>query len=105
VERGIEIAEENYRVRPTAEALTLLAQAYASAGRLNEATSAMKQALATPIATPQMHATAAYLFRASGDRESAERYTSMAIAEDRSAYEELAWLARPRGSFATAASP
>jgi Flp pilus assembly protein TadD len=56
--RAVEIAERNRDVRPNGEAWTQLAQAYARAGRLEEARAAITHVRATPYRSLELDETA-----------------------------------------------
>jgi tetratricopeptide (TPR) repeat protein len=90
--RAVEIAEANHRARPNADSLVLLAQAYASERRIADAKSAIESALATPISTAELHATAHYVFALAGDGR-ARSEKDRAIAINPNACDDLSWMA------------
>jgi FimV-like protein len=92
-EPGVEIARANHRLRPNAESLVLLAQAHLGEGEIEEAVRAVQSALATPISTPELHATAAHVFEAA-QMPGAEQQKQRAASLDPAAYESLLWLRR-----------
>lgn len=90
--RAVRLAEQNHRIRPNAESLTLLAQAYLLADRIEDAEATINEALKTPASTAALHATAAHVLRAAGDEEVAKKQQSIADAMDPSAYRRLDYL-------------
>ncbi len=93
---AVEIAKRSYEARPTAESLVLLAQAYQTAGQVAEAETAIRSALATPISTADLHATAAWVLASAGDAAAAEQERAKASTINPAAYETLGWLARAK---------
>ncbi|MCA9707747.1 MAG: tetratricopeptide repeat protein, partial [Myxococcales bacterium] len=65
--RTVELAERNHALRPNADAKRLLAEAYLAAGRTEDARATIEQALATPMRSADLHATAAAVYAAAGD--------------------------------------
>lgn len=76
----LDLAEKNHKLRPNADAKTLLAQAYLLAGRPADARTIIESTLATPWRTADMHATAVAVFVAAGDAKLAEEHRVLARA-------------------------
>lgn len=78
----VDLAQKNHALRPNADAKILLAQAYLKAERVPDAKTTIDQALATPWNTADLHATAAKVYRASGDATKADAELAKAKAID-----------------------
>lgn len=80
--RAIELGEKNRDLRPGAEAFVKLAQAYRLGDRNSEARTAIESALATPISTAELHATAADVYAVLGDNDLARQQHMRALEID-----------------------
>jgi tetratricopeptide (TPR) repeat protein len=78
----VDLAEKNHALRPNVDAKVLLAQAYLKAERAADAKRVIEEALATPWNTADLHATAAKVYRASGDAAKADEELAKAKAID-----------------------
>jgi len=78
--RAVELAEKNHALRPNADAKRLLADAYLLAGRVDDAKRMIEQALATPMRSADLHASAAAVYAASGATDKAEEQRAKARA-------------------------
>lgn len=100
-ERGavvaLELAEQNAALRPNGEAKMRLAQALLKAGQLPAAREVIEQALASEHDSAELHATAAFIFTALGDRAGAARERAAAEAINPYALANLAWLEEAPG--------
>ncbi len=98
--KALELAKANYALRPYGEAEILLAQAYLQAGQLENAQTLIEASLTSVWDSAELHATAALIFEASGNKEKAEleRLTALSINPD--ALENLSWLAAALPSLA-----
>ncbi len=70
--RALRLAEENFQLRPGAEARILLARAHLKAQRPEDARDVIEVALASPWRTAELHAAAAAVYAALGDDARAE---------------------------------
>lgn len=96
--RTVEIAEKNVALRPDGEARSRLAQAYATAGRLEEAAREIRKVIDSRWTSAESFATAAWVLERVGDRAGAAKARGRAIAIDPHAEARLAWTsgARPK---------
>ena len=79
-ERTVQMAERNHALRPNADAKALLAEAYLAAGRLPDADRLIEEALATPMRSADLHAIAAQIKAAVGDKGAAKAQRKAAKA-------------------------
>lgn len=79
-EDAVALAEKNHALRADGDATTALAEAYASAGRLAEASSLLVQVEDTVWRTPDFHDFAAEIFAQVGDEDRADRHRLGALA-------------------------
>lgn len=86
-ERTVTLAEANHRTRPNAEAKISLARAYLQAGRTDAAHATIREALATPWTTADLHATAAEVLAAVGDAAAAGEQRRLALALNPAAFD------------------
>lgn len=80
--RVVDLAEQNHRTRPNAEAKILLARAYLKAKRVEDARAAITAALVTPWRTAELYAVAAAVATAAGDATTAGKHREQALAID-----------------------
>jgi tetratricopeptide (TPR) repeat protein len=78
----VDLAEKNHTLRPNVDAKVLLAQAYTKAERTADAKRVIDEALATVWNTADLHATAAKVYRATGDATRADEELAKAKAID-----------------------
>ncbi len=78
--RTLEMARRNHALRPNADAKRLLAEALLAAGSKEEAKVTIEEALATPMRSADLHATAAAVYAAVGDAAKAEEQRAAARA-------------------------
>lgn len=90
--RALELAEANHALRPGGEATVKLAQALLRAGRVDDARTRIEGALATAYRTAELHATAAAIYRASGDTAAAQAQDALAGEIDPHAPGGMDWL-------------
>ncbi|MEM7151267.1 MAG: tetratricopeptide repeat protein [Myxococcota bacterium] len=79
-ERTVQMAERNHALRPNADAKAMLAEAYLAAGRLPDADRLIDEALATPMRSASLHATAAQIKDAVGNKGAAKAQRKAARA-------------------------
>lgn len=79
--RALEMAERNHALRPNVDAKRFLAEAQLAAGKPADALATIEAALATPMRSADLHATAAAIYAANGDetKAQAQREAAMAI--------------------------
>jgi Tfp pilus assembly protein PilF len=77
-ERALEIASENARARPWCEAKLGLAEALALSEKLDEAQALVDGCLASDWETPGLRVTAAHVYKAKGDLETARAHAARA---------------------------
>jgi tetratricopeptide (TPR) repeat protein len=80
--KTLDMARKNHALRPNADAKRLLAEALLAAGRKHEAEAMVEEALATPMRSADLHATAAAVYAATGDAARAEQQRKAAKAID-----------------------
>ncbi len=80
--RTLHLAEQNFRLRPNATAMQLLAQAHLGAGQTTEALAKLDQALATPMRSADLHLTAVSVHTALGNERQAREHLQAAQAID-----------------------
>lgn len=80
--RALELAEANHALRPGGEATVKLAQALLRSDRLADAQARIEEALASAYETAELHATAAEIYRATGDAAAAAEQEAAARAID-----------------------
>jgi tetratricopeptide (TPR) repeat protein len=78
--KTLEMAEKNHALRPNADAKRFLAEAYLAAGRVDDAKRTIEEALATPMRSADLHATAAAVYEAAGDKARATEQRALAVA-------------------------
>lgn len=78
--RTVDLAERNHALRPNADAKRLLADAYLGAKRVDDARARIEEALATPMRSADLHATAAAVYAAAGDETKAQEHRDAARA-------------------------
>jgi tetratricopeptide (TPR) repeat protein len=76
----LELAQKNHTLRPGGEAKVMLARAYLAANRVRDAKKLIKQALDSPYSSAELHATAAEIYLAAGDRTRAAAQIELARA-------------------------
>lgn len=76
--KALAMAEKNHALRPNADAKRLLAEAYLAASRVDEAKKMVEAALATPMRSADLHATAAAVFSAAGEARLANEQRDLA---------------------------
>lgn len=79
-QKALEMARRNHALRPNADAQRLLAEALLAAGNEDEAKTMIEAALATPVRSADLHATAAAVYAATGDTAKAEEQRAAALA-------------------------
>ncbi len=89
---ALSLAQENYRLRPAGKATIALAQALALHGKLSEAIILLKEVLATPYRSAELHATAHVLYSAMGQIEEASLQKSLALGLSPVAINDVKWL-------------
>ncbi|WP_266218202.1 tetratricopeptide repeat protein [Paraliomyxa miuraensis] len=80
--KALDMAQKNHALRPNADAKRLLAEAQLAAGKASEAKAMVEQALATPMRSADLHATAAAVYAANGDEGKAKEHRAAARAID-----------------------
>lgn len=78
--KALDMARRNHALRPNADAKRLLAAALVAAGNADEAKTVIEEALATPMRSADLHATAAAVYAAVGDAAKAEEQRAAARA-------------------------
>jgi tetratricopeptide (TPR) repeat protein len=78
----LDMARRNHALRPNADAKRLLAKALLAAGHADEAETMIEEALATPMRSADLHATAAAVYAATGDVAKAADQRKAALAID-----------------------
>jgi tetratricopeptide (TPR) repeat protein len=78
--KALDMARRNHALRPNADAKRLLAEALLAAGNKDEAKVTIEEALATPMRSADLHATAAAVYTATGDAAKAAEHRSAALA-------------------------
>lgn len=79
-QKTLEMARRNHALRPNADAKRMLAAALLAAGHTAEAKTVIEEALATPMHSADLHATAAAVYAAAGDAAKAEEQRAAARA-------------------------
>jgi len=77
--KTLEMARKNHALRPNADAKRFLAEALLAAGEKQEAKTVIEEALATPMRSADLHATAAAVYAATGDAKKAEEQRKAAV--------------------------
>lgn len=78
--KALDMARRNHALRPNADAKRFLADALLAAGEKDEAKTILEQALATPMRSADLHATAAAVYAATGDAAKAAEQRKAALA-------------------------
>jgi tetratricopeptide (TPR) repeat protein len=78
--KALDMARKNHALRPNADAKRFLADALLAAGNTAEAKAMLEEALATPMRSADLHATAAAVYAAAGDAAKAEEQRAAAQA-------------------------
>ncbi len=78
--KALEMARKNHALRPNADATRFLAEALLGASLVDEAKATIELALATPMRSADLHATAAAIHAAAGDEAKAEEHRAAARA-------------------------
>jgi tetratricopeptide (TPR) repeat protein len=78
--KALDMARKNHALRPNTDAKRFLAEALLAAGNTAEAKTIIDQALATPMRSADLHATAAAVYAAAGDTAKAEAQRAAARA-------------------------
>lgn len=78
--KALDMARRNHALRPNADAKRMLAAALLAAGNTAEAKTVIEEALATPMRSADLHATAAAVYAAAGDAAKAEEQRAAARA-------------------------
>jgi len=89
--RALELARANFALRPNGSARVSLAQALALSGEIDEARVTIESALATVYDSSELHAVAAVIYDASGDREASDAQRDLAIAIQPDVMETISW--------------
>lgn len=79
-QKTLEMARKNHALRPNADAKRLLAEALLAAGEKAEAETVLEEALATPMRSADLHATAAAVYAAVGNAAEAAKQREAALA-------------------------
>jgi tetratricopeptide (TPR) repeat protein len=77
---ALDLAQKNHALRPNTEAKVLLARAQLGAGKARAARKTVEAALATPIRMADLHAVAAKVYAATGDKTKADAQRDAARA-------------------------
>lgn len=77
--KALDMAEKNHALRPNADAKRFLAEAYLGASRADDAKKMIEEALATPMRSADLHATAAAVFAAAGMSTEAGEQRELAL--------------------------
>lgn len=78
--KTLEMARRNHALRPNADAKRLLAEALLAASLADEAKTMIEEALASPMRSADLHATAAKVYAALGDGAKADEHRAAARA-------------------------
>ena len=78
--QALDMAKKNHALRPNADATRLLAEAHLAASQPVEAKAMIEQALATPMRSADLHATAVAVYTATGDAAKATEHRKAALA-------------------------
>ncbi|MFK7996537.1 MAG: tetratricopeptide repeat protein [Granulosicoccus sp.] len=91
-QRSLQLAQNNYRLRPAGEAAVQLVQAHTRLGQIPQATRLLKILLTSPYRSAELHATAGVVFQANGDKQKADKHYSLAQAINPLAVGDMDWL-------------
>lgn len=78
--KTLQMAESNHALRPNADAKRLLSEAQLAASQPAKAQATIEEALATPMRSADLHATAAAVYAATGDAAKADEHRAAARA-------------------------
>jgi len=90
--RTLELAQDNYRLRPNGQSALLLVQAYVVRDRHSDAMALLEKILASPHRSASLHATASLLLRADGQIQRADKQKALAAEINPYAMGDVSWL-------------
>lgn len=91
-QRALQLAQNNYRLRPGGEAALQLIQAHTRLGQIPQATRLLETLLTSPYRSAELHATAGVVFQANGNRQGADKHYSLACTINPLAIKNMDWL-------------
>ena len=91
--RALQLATDNYRLRPGGRPAVLLAQAYVLTGQLSKALVQIETVLSSPYRSADLHATAHAAFYATGQYQRAQNQAALARELNPHSVKSMEWLA------------
>ena len=92
--QALQLAMDNYQLRPGGPHAVMLAQAHAVNGNMSEASQVLDKVLMTPYSSADLHATAKVVYQAQGFSNRADHHAQLAQAINPGALESSDWLWR-----------